>query len=77
MPCVNLKAEMAKKDITIEEISKLLGIHRNSVANKINGDSSFSVEEAFKIQEQYFPKLALNYLFKKEDVKETDKKGSE
>lgn len=72
MPCVNLKAEMAKKDITIEEISKLLGIHRNSVANKINGDSSFSVEEAFKIQEHYFPKLALNYLFKREDAAESD-----
>ena len=72
MPCVNLKAEMAKKDITIEEISKLLGIHRNSVSNKINGDSSFSVEEAFKIQEKYFPKLALNYLFEKEDINEPD-----
>lgn len=72
MPCVNLKAEMAKKDITIEEISKLLGIHRNSVANKINGDSSFSIDEALKIQTNYFPKLALNYLFQKEDVDETD-----
>lgn len=72
MPCVNLKAEMAKKDITIEKISKLLGIHRNSVANKINGDSSFSVEEAFKIQETYFPKLALTYLFEKEDIDGTD-----
>lgn len=39
MPCVNLKGEMAKKDITIEEVSKLLKIHRNSVANKLNGDS--------------------------------------
>lgn len=72
MPCVNLKAEMAKKDITIEEISKLLCIHRNSVANKINGDSSFSVEEAFKIQEAYFPKLSLTYLFGKEDIEAPD-----
>lgn len=39
MPCINLKGELAKKDITIEEVAKLLGIHRNSVANKINGDS--------------------------------------
>ena len=72
MPCVNLKGEMAKKDITIEKLSKLLGIHRNSVANKINGDSQFSIDEAIKIQETYFPKLALNYLFEKEDIEEPD-----
>lgn len=66
MPCINLKGELAKKDITIEEVAKLLGIHRNSVANKINGDSSFTIEEAFKIHRKYFPKLSLEYLFKKE-----------
>jgi plasmid maintenance system antidote protein VapI len=67
MPCLNLKGEMAKKDITIEEISKLLGIHRNSVANKLNGDSAFTIDEAFKIQGQYFPTLSLAYLFSTEE----------
>ena len=65
MVCANLKGELAKNDITIEEVSKLLGIHRNSVANKINGDSSFTIDEAFKIQKEYFPTLSLEYLFKK------------
>lgn len=67
MPCINLKGEMAKKDITIEEVSRLLGIHRNSVANKINGDSSFSIDEAFKIHQSFFPKLSMEYLFKTEE----------
>lgn len=31
----NLKAEMARKDITIEAISKEIGVHRNSVSNKV------------------------------------------
>ena len=66
MTCANLKGELAKNDITIEEVSKMLGIHRNSVANKINGDSSFTIDEAFKIQKEYFPTLSLEYLFKKE-----------
>ena len=66
MPCKNLKGEMARENITIEEISKLLGIHRNSVANKLNGDSAFTIDEAFKIQETYFPKLSLSYLFSTE-----------
>ena len=66
MPCINLKGEMAKNNITIEEVSKLLKIHRNSVANKLNGDSSFTVDEAFKIQSAYFPKMSVAYLFSKE-----------
>ena len=66
MPCKNLKGEMAKENITIEEISKLLSIHRNSVANKLNGDSAFTIEEALKIQTRYFPKLSLAYLFSTE-----------
>ena len=61
MPCINLKGEMAKKDITIEEISKLLKIHRNSVANKLNGDSAFTIDEAFEIQKKY-KKVFLNPL---------------
>lgn len=34
----NLKAEMARKDITIESMAQMLGIHRNSVANKSLSD---------------------------------------
>lgn len=63
----NLKAELARKGISMEEVSKALNIHRNSVANKINGETPFTVEEAFKIQNKYFPKLSLNYLFATEE----------
>lgn len=70
MPCSNLRAEMARKKISIEEMADFLGIHRNSVANKINGSSSFSIEESVKIQEKYFPELGLKYLFSKDEQKE-------
>ncbi len=70
----NLKAELARKGVSMEEVSKALEIHRNSVANKINGDTPFTVEEAFKIQKRYFPKLSLDYLFAT-DV--TDKEKTE
>lgn len=66
MQCLNLKGEMAKNDISIEELSKLLNIHRNSVANKLRGKSSFSVEEAIKIRDTFFPKMELEELFRKE-----------
>lgn len=66
MPCLNLKGEMAKRNVSIENIANLLGIHRNSVANKINGKSAFSFEQSVKIQERLFPDLELKYLFRKE-----------
>lgn len=72
MPCSNLKGEMAKKGITIEAIAKLLGIHRNSAANKISGDSSFTIDEAIAIQRNFFPKLTLQYLFKKDESQGND-----
>lgn len=59
----NLKAEMARKDITIESMAQMLGIHRNSVANKLNGASSFSIEEAMKIRGSFFQDLEYKYLF--------------
>lgn len=61
-----LKRRNGKNGITIEAIAKLLGIHRNSAANKINGDSSFTIDEAITIQRSFFPKLTLRYLFEKE-----------
>ena len=59
----NLKAEMAKADITVEAIAEALGIHRNSASNKINGKSKFTIKEAFEIKTMFFPTLSLDYLF--------------
>ncbi len=70
MPCLNLRGEMAKRKVTIEDIANLLEIHRNSVANKLNGNSSFSIEESMTIQEQFFPDLELRYLFRKDSHEE-------
>ena len=59
----NLKAEMAKCGVTVEAIAEVLKIHRNSASNKINGKSSFTIEEAFEIKTVFFPTLSLDYLF--------------
>lgn len=65
MQCLNLKGEMAKRNIKVEDVASTLKIHRNSASNKINGDTSFSIEEAVKIRDTYFPELSLKYLFEK------------
>ena len=62
----NLKGEIAKRGITQSEIAALLKMHPNTVSNKINGDSSFSIEEAFKIKQAFFPEMDLSYLFDSE-----------
>lgn len=63
MSYLNLKGEMAKKNITIENIAKLLNMHRNTIAKKINGPSSFSIEEAFAIKKEFFPDCDMKNLF--------------
>ena len=66
MPYLNLKGEMAKRKVSIEAMAELLEMHRNSVSNKINGPSSFSIEESIKIRDAFFPKMELDYLFSTE-----------
>lgn len=60
----NLKIEMVKKGITNTQLAILLGVHVNSIANKIL-HGPFSIEEAFLIKNNYFPDLDITYLFEK------------
>lgn len=59
----NLKGELAKNGITNIQIAQLLGVHINTVTNKLEGSSSFSIEEAFKIKASLLPYCDLSYLF--------------
>ena len=67
MPCNNLRGELAKRRVSIEDIANLLGVDRNTVANKLNGKSAFSIDQAMKIQEAFFPDLELRWLFQRDD----------
>lgn len=69
MPYLNLKGEMAKRNVTNESIAILLGIHRNSVYNKINGESRFSIDEAIIIRNTFFPDSDIDTLFETEEKK--------
>ena len=72
MTYMNLKGEMAKKGITNESIANLLKIHRNSVYNKINGESKFSIDEALAIRNAFFPNYEVDTLFGEEEGGEKD-----
>lgn len=60
----NLRAEMARKEITIIEISKLLGVNRDTVSRKLSGKSKLYLNEAMLINKEFFPNKELQYLFK-------------
>lgn len=63
MKYLTLVGEMAKRQITKKDLSDLLGVHWNSITNKISGESDFSVTEAIKIRDRYFSEWRIEDLF--------------
>lgn len=61
----NLKAVMAVKGVSIDSLAKVLGVHRNTVANKLDGESEFTYGQAEIIQEVVFPEYNARYLFRR------------
>lgn len=66
----NLSAEMARYGVTNADIQRLLSCTDKTVRNKIGGMSEFSISEAFKIRDTFFPSLREEYLFSSADEKE-------
>lgn len=66
MALTNLVKEMAASKVTNEMLSEKIGVHRNTIANRLSGIGKFSIEEAFSIQKQFFPTLEIEYLFKQD-----------
>lgn len=66
MKYMTLVGEMAKQRITKKDLSDLLEVHWNSITNKISGESDFSVTEAIKIRDRYFPEWKIENLFRRE-----------
>jgi len=59
----NLRAEMARKNIKATVVAEVLGISYDTMSNKMTGKSDFTRAEIFKIRDEFFPNLTLEYLF--------------
>ena len=59
----NLSAEMARFGISKSDIQNLLSCSDRTVRNKLGGITEFSVSEAIKIRDAFFPCMRLEYLF--------------
>lgn len=60
----NLKAEMARRDLTAPMLARALGMCAKSMNNRLKGDSEFKLREMNEIA-KLFPECTLDYLFKK------------
>lgn len=68
----NLKAEMKRIGVTQGDIAEFLSMSTNNVSLKINGKVSFTVDEAWKIRERFFPDETLDYLMERTTEKEVE-----
>lgn len=60
----NLRTAMSKESVTMDDMASDLSCHRNSISNKISGDTSFSVDEAVMLWKLKFPHYDFQWLFK-------------
>lgn len=60
----NLRAEMARKQLSILEISNFLGITRDTLGYKLSGKRPINLDEALRIAREFFPEHDIYYLFK-------------
>ena len=66
----NLEAEMVRYGVTRNHIAKILNLRYASIIDKLSGKYSFKLDEAFKIQREFFPNLTIEYLFEQFDERE-------
>ena len=62
---LNVKAELARKSMTVIELSKLTGIRYQSLTDKINGKSPLTLDEAKRIKTALGVDISLEELFEK------------
>jgi antitoxin component HigA of HigAB toxin-antitoxin module len=59
----NLKAEMRRTGKTQENLAELLERNESTISLKLNRKKKFTLDEAFTIQREWFPKCTIEYLF--------------
>lgn len=59
----NLRTEMARAHVAKSEVARAMGKSPKSLWNRLNGQSPFTIPEAFAIRDRFFPGMSLDYLF--------------
>ncbi len=69
----NLKAEMARHDISIQKMADKLEINRDTLSRKLSRKTQINLDEVFKIQKIFFPEVGVCSLFKELSNEESSK----
>ncbi len=59
----NLRAEMARKNLGICDVSAAIGMNRDKLSRKLSGKSPLYLDEAFNIQRTLFADINIEHLF--------------
>lgn len=59
----NLKAEMARNDVSQEDVAIAAGVSTRTVYNWLKDESRPDIEQCKQMQRSLFPNLSLDYLF--------------
>lgn len=61
----NIKAELARKNMTIIDLSNATGIRYQTLIGKLKGDYPFTVSEAMSVKKAIGVEIPLEILFEK------------
>lgn len=64
----NLKAEMARNNITIKDIAEHLGKSEAWVQNRLSKPYVLPTHEAIKIKQKFFKDVSFEYLFSEKAI---------
>lgn len=59
----NLKAEMARANVTVPAIAGLVHRGDRTIRERIKGNGAFSMPDAIAVRDAFFPGMDLEYLF--------------
>lgn len=59
----NLKAEMARSNVTVAEIASISGKSYRTISDRIKGKGQFPIQDAIEVRNAFFPGMELEYLF--------------
>ena len=64
----NLRAELARRNMSIPQLAELVGMKTTTLYDKYNGRTAFTLEEAVKIRDMLGLEMSIEELFQREDA---------
>lgn len=68
----NLRAEMGRNNISIQDAAQRIGMNRDTLSRKLSGKSPLALHEAFSIANLFTENNSVQYLFSEATSKRQD-----